>query len=147
VAVVTGATAYRPRPRLGAPGRHGHMWSLPDGTGLHAPPGRLVTDERTGRLCCHLCGDWFAALGIHVRSHGHTAGTYRAAMSLPRTTVLTVAAPARRWDRVMEQRAGAHDAAVQADALGSCSDPQPQRSAGWTVIVPARPARAGSPVV
>lgn len=59
------------------------MWFLPDGAGLHAPLGNLVTEEGTGRLCCHLCGGWFTALGIHVRAHGFTAGTYRQAMGLP----------------------------------------------------------------
>ncbi len=88
-----------PWPRPGAPGRHGHLWSLPDGTGLHAPPGRLVAEEGTGRLCCHLCGEWFVSLGVHVRVHGHTAGTYREAMRLPRATALVAARPARRGGR------------------------------------------------
>ena len=89
---VPGAADSGPQPR--APGRHEHLWSLPDGTGLHAPPGRLLAEEGTGRLCCHLCGQWFAALGIHVRAHGHSAGTYREAMGLPRTSVLAAGRPA-----------------------------------------------------
>ena len=95
---------------------HGHLWSLPDGTGLHAPPGRLLIDTGSGRLCCHLCGDWFAALGIHVRVHGHTAGSYRIAMSLPSGTVLA-ARPARRG--------------------GEAGHQPEQRSSGWTVIIQA----------
>lgn len=69
-----------------APGTtHGHLWSLPDGTGLHAPLGQLVDDPTTGRLCCHLCGRWFVSLGAHVRTHGYTADTYRDTMQLLRT--------------------------------------------------------------
>ncbi len=95
---------------------HGHLWSLPDGTGLHAPPGRLLIDAESGRLCCHLCGEWFTALGIHARAHGHTAGSYRGAMSLPPGTVLE-ARPARRG--------------------GGAGPYQEQRSSGWTVIIQA----------
>ena len=35
---------------------HAHLWSLLDGTGLHAPYGQLVIESGTGRVCCHLCG-------------------------------------------------------------------------------------------
>lgn len=74
----------------GGPGRtdHGHLWSLADGTGLHAPHGELVREDGTGRLCCHLCGQWFRALGSHIRLHGYTAATYREAMGLGTTTTL-----------------------------------------------------------
>ncbi|MFI5933807.1 MucR family transcriptional regulator [Actinoplanes sp. NPDC051494] len=86
---------------------HGHLWRLPDGTGLHAPPGELAVEESTGRLCCHLCGRWYTSLGSHVRAHGHTAGSYRAAMGLCRREPLVAAAlstairvrQARRFDR------------------------------------------------
>jgi len=64
---------------------HGHLWTLPEGTGLHAPLGRLVDDPATGRLCCHLCGRWFLSLGAHVRAHGYTADAYRDTMQLLRT--------------------------------------------------------------
>lgn len=67
---------------------HGHLWALPDGTGLHTPLGQLVEDPATGRLCCHLCGRWFVSLGAHVRAHGYTADTYRDAMHLLRTRPL-----------------------------------------------------------
>ena len=63
-------------------GGHRHLWSSPDGTGLHAPYGQLVREDGTGRACCHLCGRWFRALGAHVRVHGHDAAGYRAAMGL-----------------------------------------------------------------
>lgn len=67
---------------------HRHLWSLPDGTGLHAPPGELVIEVETARLCCHLCGRWFVSLGGHLRVHGHTADSYREAMGLCRTRPL-----------------------------------------------------------
>lgn len=69
-------------------GRHGHLWALPDGTGLHAPLGTVVEDPATGQLCCHLCGRWFRSLGGHVRAHGYSAAAYREAMSLLRTRPL-----------------------------------------------------------
>jgi len=70
---------------------HGHSWHLPDGTGLHAEPGRLTRDRQTGELCCHVCGEYFTSLGGHVRVHGYSAETYRAAMGLGRTTPLVAA--------------------------------------------------------
>lgn len=68
---------------------HLHLWSLPDGTGLHAPYGDLAVDDDTLRLCCHLCGRWYVSLGAHVRAHGHTADTYRQTMGLCATQPLT----------------------------------------------------------
>lgn len=67
---------------------HAHLWSLPDGTGLHAPHGELVIESGTGRVCCHLCGRWYVSLGSHVRKHGHTADSYRDTMGLCRTRPL-----------------------------------------------------------
>lgn len=69
--------------------RHAHLWQLPDGTGLHAPFGRLTANGSTGELCCHLCGRWFRSLGAHVRVHGYTAEGYREAMGLMRSRALT----------------------------------------------------------
>lgn len=63
---------------------HAHLWSLPDGTGLHAPYGQLVVEPSTGHVCCHLCGRWFVSLGGHLRTHGHSAETYRDLMGLCR---------------------------------------------------------------
>lgn len=67
---------------------HVHLWSLPDGTGLHAPYGRLMVEPGTGRVCCHLCGRWFVSLGGHLRKHGHSASSYREAMGLCRNRPL-----------------------------------------------------------
>lgn len=50
-------------------GGHGHLWQLPDGTGLHAPFGILIHSDDGGAVCCHLCGRWFRHLGAHVRAH------------------------------------------------------------------------------
>lgn len=74
---------------------HTQRWSLPDGTGLHAPVGHLVSDGET-RLCCHLCGRWFIALGGHLRVHGYTAEQYREAMGLGVTTPLVATALSQR---------------------------------------------------
>jgi hypothetical protein len=67
---------------------HAHLWSLPDGTGLHAPYGQLVIESGTGRVCCHLCGRWYISLGGHVRRHGHTADSYRETLGLCRSRPL-----------------------------------------------------------
>ena len=56
-----------PARRRGRAGSHAHLWSLPDGTGVHAPYGQLVAEADTGRICCHLCGRWFISLGSHLR--------------------------------------------------------------------------------
>lgn len=67
---------------------HDHQWHLPDGTGLHAPIGQLLRDTDTGDLCCHVCGNYYRALGAHVRVHGYTADEYRRVMGLARTGAL-----------------------------------------------------------
>jgi hypothetical protein len=83
-------TVPRPDPAGdGHRGTHAHLWTLPDGTGLHAPYGRLVRDPDSGRVCCHLCGRWFRSLGSHLRRHGLSAAGYRQAMGLCRTRSLT----------------------------------------------------------
>lgn len=74
---------------------HAHLWSLPDGTGLHAPYGELVIESGTGRVCCHLCGRWYVSLGAHLRTHGHTAESYREEMGLCRTRRLIASSLAR----------------------------------------------------
>jgi hypothetical protein len=67
---------------------HAHLWSLPDGTGLHAPYGQLVFEPGTGRVCCHLCGRWFVSLGGHLGRHGHNAESYRNLIGLCRSRPL-----------------------------------------------------------
>jgi hypothetical protein len=68
---------------------------LPDGTGLHAPYGQLVIESGTGRVCCHLCGRWYVSLGSHLRTHGHTADSYRETMGLCRSRPLVAEALSR----------------------------------------------------
>jgi len=75
-------TRRGPDPAPGAAPAHGHLWTLPDGTPAHVPPGRLTVGD-DGRLACHLCGRWFAHLGGHLRRHGWTAAQYRDAVGLP----------------------------------------------------------------
>ncbi|GAA0221102.1 MucR family transcriptional regulator [Cryptosporangium japonicum] len=58
---------------------------------LYAPHDVLVRDPLTGRVRCHLCGDYFAALGAHVRRHGLNAAQYREATGLEKTRPLTSA--------------------------------------------------------
>jgi hypothetical protein len=77
-----------PEPGTPSAGHHSHLWTLPGGPGVHAPPGQVVRDG-TGRVCCHLCGRFFRALGLHVRVHGHTAASYRLAMGLCTSKPLT----------------------------------------------------------
>jgi ROS/MUCR transcriptional regulator protein len=81
------------RPRRGH--THAHLWSLPDGTGLHAPYGQLMIESGTGRVCCHLCGRWYVSLGGHLRTHGHTAESYRETMGLCRSRPLVAEALSR----------------------------------------------------
>ncbi|MPQ97180.1 hypothetical protein GB931_04405 [Modestobacter sp. I12A-02628] len=90
----------RPPSRCGPPGVDGsgppspagghlHLWTSPEGHRLHAPFGELTREDSTGRLCCHLCGRWYASLGSHLRAHGWTSDGYRAAMGLASGTPLT----------------------------------------------------------
>ncbi|MGH3821761.1 MAG: hypothetical protein ACRDRA_02785 [Pseudonocardiaceae bacterium] len=74
---------------------HAHLWSLPDGTGLHAPYGQLVFESGTGRVCCHLCGRWFVSLGGHLHRHGHNAASYRDLIGLCRSRPLVAEALSR----------------------------------------------------
>jgi hypothetical protein len=62
---------------------HGHLWLLLDGTPAHAPPGELTYND-DGQLACHLCGQWFDHLGLHLRRHGWNAAEYRDAVGLTR---------------------------------------------------------------
>lgn len=89
------STAALPAGRPRRDRAHAHLWSLPDGTGLHVPYGQLATEPGTGRVCCHLCGRWYVSLGGHVRRHGHTAESYRETMGLCRSRPLVAEALSR----------------------------------------------------
>ncbi|MGH3936329.1 MAG: MucR family transcriptional regulator [Pseudonocardiaceae bacterium] len=92
---MTSTAATTPANRSRRAHSHSHLWSLPDGTGLHAPHGQLVVEPVTGRVCCHLCGRWYVSLASHVRKHGHTADSYRDTMGLCRTRPLVAASLSR----------------------------------------------------
>jgi len=65
------------------------------------PPGRLLAEDDGSRVQCHLCGRWWALLGMHVsRGHGMTPDAYREQFGLNRTTGLTAPALARRMAAV-----------------------------------------------
>jgi hypothetical protein len=89
------STAAAPVGRSRGAHTHVHLWSLPDGTGLHAPYGELAIESGTGRICCHLCGRWYVSLGGHLRRHGHTAESYRETMGLCRGRSLVAEALSR----------------------------------------------------
>lgn len=94
-AVITTSIAAEPVGRSRRAHTHAHLWSLPDGTGLHAPYGQLMIESGTGRVCCHLCGRWYVSLGGHLRTHSHTADSYREAMGLCRSRPLVAEALSR----------------------------------------------------
>lgn len=58
-------------------------------------PGQLVANDDGTRVQCHVCGRWFAVLGVHVaRAHGMLGDEYREEFGLNRGTKL--ASPAMR---------------------------------------------------
>lgn len=122
---------------------HGHLWRLTDGTGAHARPGELTVDDVTGRLCCHLCGRWYVSLGSHVRVHGHTAATYRAAVGLclrePLTTKALSASIADRQARAYQRSEQVRDWLAEGRAMrGRTSNSTPNIN---TVRPPQEPAQ------
>jgi hypothetical protein len=65
------------------------------------PLGRLLAEDDGSRVQCHLCGRWWALLGMHVsRGHGMTPDEYREQFGLNRTTGLVAPALARRLAEV-----------------------------------------------
>jgi hypothetical protein len=56
--------------------------TLEDGTVLFAPRGELPYDPVADLVECHLCGEWYRALGPHLRRHGWTADEHRLAVGL-----------------------------------------------------------------
>ena len=63
------------------PARRPMGW-LPDGTAYFAPIGEVEYSDDLAR--CHLCGDWFRSVGVHLRAHGWRRADYRAAFGLER---------------------------------------------------------------
>ncbi|MEU4170697.1 MucR family transcriptional regulator [Streptomyces sp. NPDC026665] len=59
------------------------------GTGRHPDFGRLIRDETTDTVICHVCGRAFRSLGAHVRTHDMTAAEYRQEFGLLRARALS----------------------------------------------------------
>ncbi|MFI6377282.1 MucR family transcriptional regulator [Streptomyces sp. NPDC050546] len=55
----------------------------------HPDFGRLIRDEATDTVACHVCGRSFRSLGAHLRVHGMTAEEYRQEFGLLRTRALS----------------------------------------------------------
>ncbi|KUO10227.1 MucR family transcriptional regulator [Streptomyces sp. DSM 15324] len=70
----------------------------------HPDYGRLIRDEATDTVICHVCGRAFRSLGAHVRVHGMTAAEYRREFGLLRARALSARSFAREQSRT--RRAG-----------------------------------------
>lgn len=74
--------------------------ALPDQGSWHEPIhgklGVLATSSDGQNVQCHVCGQWFASLGIHVNKHGMDAAEYRAYFGLAVTRTLDSPKRARR---------------------------------------------------
>ncbi|MCX4743804.1 MucR family transcriptional regulator [Streptomyces antibioticus] len=57
--------------------------------GRHPDFGRLIRDESTDTVVCHVCGRGFRSLGAHVRVHDLTATEYRREFGLLRSRALS----------------------------------------------------------
>lgn len=77
---------------------------MADGTVYFAPIGEVVRDA-AGRVLCHLCGRWFQAIApAHLaKARGWTAGEYRDAFGLNRSTPLRSLRLVRNQRRVMRR--------------------------------------------
>ncbi|MEU2299719.1 MucR family transcriptional regulator [Streptomyces antibioticus] len=70
----------------------------------HPDFGRLIRDESTDTVVCHVCGRGFRSLGAHVRVHDMTAAEYRREFGLLRSRALSARSFAREQSRA--RRAG-----------------------------------------
>lgn len=70
----------------------------------HPDFGRLIRDESTDTVVCHVCGRGFRSLGAHVRVHDMTAAEYRREFGLLRSRALSARSFAREQSRT--RRAG-----------------------------------------
>ncbi|MFJ3759289.1 MucR family transcriptional regulator [Streptomyces sp. NPDC090080] len=75
-----------------------------DRAARHTDFGRLIRDEATDTVVCHVCGRAFRALGAHVRVHDMTASEYREEFGLLRTRALS--ARSLSQERSRARRAG-----------------------------------------
>ncbi|MEU1517659.1 MucR family transcriptional regulator [Streptomyces sp. NPDC005811] len=65
----------------------------------HPDFGRLIRDEATDTVVCHVCGRAFRSLGAHVRVHDMTAAEYRREFGLLRTRALSARSLSRQQSR------------------------------------------------
>lgn len=57
--------------------------------GGHGYEGALIFDSKTDKIQCHFCGEWYGALGHHLkREHNMTAESYKKKVGLNKTTAL-----------------------------------------------------------
>ncbi|WP_085209818.1 MucR family transcriptional regulator [Streptomyces sp. Amel2xC10] len=70
----------------------------------HPDFGRLIRDDSTDTVVCHICGRGFRSLGAHVRVHDMTAAEYRREFGLLRSRALSARSFAREQSRA--RRAG-----------------------------------------
>ncbi|MFD7708654.1 MucR family transcriptional regulator [Streptomyces sp. NPDC059786] len=88
----------------------------------HPDFGRLIRDEATDTVICHICERPFRSLGAHVRVHDMTAEEYRREFGLLRTRALSARSfsrersRARRDDYRASEEAQAHLATGRAMA-------------------------------
>ncbi|MFE6485136.1 MucR family transcriptional regulator [Streptomyces sp. NPDC057757] len=80
---------------------------------LHPDFGRLVRDESTDTVVCHVCGRAFRALGAHVRAHRMTAAEYRRKFGLLSARALSARSLSAEQSRT---RLAAYRASEQAQA-------------------------------
>lgn len=75
-----------------------------DSGARHPDFGRLIRDEATDTVVCHVCGRAFRSLGAHVRVHDMTAAEYRREFGLLRSRALSARSLSRQQSRT--RRAG-----------------------------------------
>ncbi|TCK25802.1 hypothetical protein [Pseudonocardia endophytica] len=86
-----------------APAIHdGPVGELSDGTVHFVPIGEMEIDEEAAR--CHLCGDWFRSVGVHLRVHGWDRAGYRDAFGLERGQSLESLTTQRRRSTALTRR-------------------------------------------
>lgn len=48
------------------------------------PVGRIVFSEDGQTVQCHVCGEWWGSLNVHIRKHGYDAASYKEAFGIGR---------------------------------------------------------------
>lgn len=50
--------------------------------------GVIVEDVKTNQIQCHICGEWYNQLGLHIKKHGLNTSEYKRRFGLLQTTAL-----------------------------------------------------------